>query len=103
MPAENGRFSAEVKPPGGKLLRCTLSVDRSAIIDIKFTGDFFMIPGEAVQELERQIIGCPLEIETIRRTVETFFTGAIEVAGVMPGDFVDIIASILDRYTTSYG
>ena len=97
MPAENGRFSAEVKPPGGKLLRCTLSVDGGVIIDIKFTGDFFMIPGAAIHELEQQIIGCPLEIEAARRAIETFFTQDVEVAGVMPDDFVHIIVKIIEK------
>ena len=97
MPVGTGHFSAEVKPLGGKLLRCTVSVDIGIITDIKFTGDFFMIPPKAIHELEQQIVGCPIETETIRRAIETFFAEDVELAGVIPADFVHIIVKIIEK------
>ena len=95
MPVRNGHTSAEIKPPGGKLLRCTLTLEAGVIVDARFTGDFFMMPEEAIQRLEQLIKGSSIEIASIRRIIMAFFTHDIEVIGVTPDHFVQVVAEAI--------
>ncbi len=89
MPATSGRFSAELKPRQGKLIRCTLTLDDGVIAGIRFTGDFFMMPGAAVATLECHLTGrTPGEIAG---AVDTFFSNAdVEMLGVTPENFIEV-------------
>ena len=98
MRVKNGRFSAEIKPIGGKLVRCSLDVKDGIIVDAKFTGDFFMMPEEAIKQLERHIMGCGTERECVRCAIENFFTMGIDVAGVTSDDFVHVIIKAIDKH-----
>lgn len=91
MTAMNGTFSAELKPRKGKLLRCTLTLEDDVIADIRFTGDFFLMPGSAVAELERHLAGRgPGEVGD---AVDAFFSDAdVEMLGVAPEHFVEVTA-----------
>jgi hypothetical protein len=95
MPVSNGRTSAEIKPKGGKLLRCTLTVEGGKILEAKYTGDFFMMPGEAIQQLEHMMAGCRTDTPSIRRALEGFFTKELVVVGVTPDDFVRVTAEAI--------
>ena len=45
------------KVPGGKLVRLKVDFDK-VINSVQITGDFFLHPEEAVEKLERCLIGC---------------------------------------------
>lgn len=89
MPARNGTFSAELKPREGKLLRCTLTLQDGIIVDIRFTGDFFMMPGNAVARLEEALQGTPAD--ELTAGIHGFFSDAdVEMLGVTPEHFVEV-------------
>ncbi len=90
MPARNGHFSAELKPRRGKLLRCTLTLEGGVIADLRFTGDFFMMPGSAVAALERHLAG--RTPDDVAAAVDTFFSQAeVDMLGVTPEHFVEVV------------
>jgi hypothetical protein len=95
MPVSNGPTSAEIKPPRGKLLRCTITIQAGVIVDATFTGDFFMMPGEAIQQLEQRIVGCRADITSFGPAIQDFFTAEIELMGATSDDFVTVVAKAI--------
>lgn len=47
----------EHKTPGGKLMRVDLDVRDGSIVDVVVSGDFFLYPEEALDDLRRSIEG----------------------------------------------
>jgi hypothetical protein len=83
---------AEMKVPGGKLLRATSTIKDGRIEEVRITGDFFMHPEEAIDELERRLRGVQLDEVAIRRAVEAFFMSvAPTVLGAAPQDFAEVV------------
>jgi len=83
---------AELKVPGGKLLRALSTVKEGRIEEVRITGDFFMHPEEAINKLERRLKGVPSDEESIRRIVEVFFKSvAPTVLGAASNDFAEVI------------
>ncbi|MBS7653557.1 MAG: lipoate protein ligase C-terminal domain-containing protein [Candidatus Bathyarchaeia archaeon] len=85
-------FRSEYKVEGGKLIKVQLNKDDGRIGAIKITGDFFMYPEGLIEDLEKFLIGCPLNetiiIETIRKFIEE---KGITLLGVAPEDFARCI------------
>ncbi|MEJ5311315.1 MAG: lipoate protein ligase C-terminal domain-containing protein [Anaerolineae bacterium] len=96
MPTQAGTSNADVrcgdyKAIGGKLLRVRMSVteDNPPVIQtLRITGDFFMHPEEAIEDLEQLLTGAPLEETVLRECVQTFFAGDVQVVGADVDDFV---------------
>ncbi len=96
MPTESGTSGADVrsgdyKAIGGKLLRVRMTVteDNPPVIQtIRITGDFFMHPEEAIEDLEKVLIGAPLDEAALRERVQTFFDADVQVVGANVDDFV---------------
>ena len=90
-----GSLSADYKVPGGKLLRVSLALDESydppVIEEITLTGDFFMHPEDAIEELEAHLVGAPWEAEAIRDRVRAFYASDVQVIGAEVDDVVHII------------
>jgi lipoate---protein ligase len=95
MRAMPGPLSADYKVPGGKLLRVRLALDESheppVIHSVKLTGDFFMHPEDAIEELERRLVGAPWEAEAVRDRVSAFYDMDVQVIGAGVDDLVHII------------
>lgn len=91
MPTQPGPISADYKAIGGKLLRVRMTVteDNPPVIQtIRITGDFFMHPEEAIEDLEQLLTGVSLDKTTLRARVKTFFDGDVQVVGADVDDFV---------------
>jgi lipoate---protein ligase len=103
MAIQPGISSADIrcgdyKAAGGKLLRVRIAAAADAdgvtvIQSITITGDFFMHPEEAIEDLERLLTGAPLEEAALRARVQTFFAGDaspedVQVVGAGVDDFV---------------
>ena len=96
MPTQPGTSGADTrygdyKAIGGKLLRVrmTVSADDVPIIQtIRITGDFFMHPEEAIEDLEQLLTGVPLDEAALRARVRTFFDEDVQVVGADVDDFV---------------
>lgn len=69
-------------------------VEAGLIIRVKITGDFFMHPEEAIEELEAVLTGLPpAEVEA---AVDGFFRGrAVDLIGASPGDFARVLVMSL--------
>ena len=96
MPTQPGTLSADYKAIGGKLLRVRMTVVAGAegvpvIESITITGDFFMHPEEAIEDLERLLTGAPLGETALRARVQTFFDADIQVVGADVDDFVTVL------------
>jgi len=96
MPIQPGILSADYKATGGKLLRVRLKVvaamDGTLVIQsVKITGDFFMHPEEAIEDLERLLTGVAFDEAALRARVQAFFAGDVQVVGADVEDFVHVL------------
>ena len=82
--------TAELKVPGGKLIRAHVSVRHGRIGRIVITGDFFLHPEDVLEQLEEKLLGRNnAEIEKI---IRQFFTESKAVlVGVDVKDFSEVI------------
>jgi len=79
----------------GGILRVSLDADER-IKEIMITGDFFFFPEEAIEELERSLIGVGVEEEALLEVVADFYKGNdIESPGIEHWDFVIAIRKAL--------
>ena len=117
MQPKHGIISADYKAEGGKLLRVQLNVADGpgqpqgiagqpqgiagqpqgiapTIRWIKITGDFFMHPEEAIEELEAMLTNIPYTEAAVRAKVQAFFAqtpSEVQVIGAGVNDFVHVI------------
>ncbi|UCD44705.1 MAG: hypothetical protein JSV27_11420 [Candidatus Bathyarchaeota archaeon] len=81
---------AEYKVPGGKLLAAETAALEGRLTSVKVTGDFFMHPETAIEELEEHLTGIPLE--EMEKAVENFFKGrGVALYGVASEDFSHVL------------
>ncbi len=86
---------AEYKVPGGKLLVAETEVKDGVLTTVKVTGDFFMHPEEAINDLEEALRG--RDASQIGEIVEGFFGGKeITLFGVSENDFAHVLKLTLD-------
>ena len=82
----------EFKVPEGKLIAAEAEAEGGRIVRIKITGDFFMHPEEAIEDLEGSLMGVPVDEGSLEEAVNGFFGGrSIELIGVASRDFVHVI------------
>ncbi len=73
----------------GKLIRVRAEMKGDTILDAHITGDFFVIPKEAIQELETRLNGCKLDDDVLLDTVQGYYDEYHpESPGVTPRDIV---------------
>jgi len=82
---------AELKVPGGKLIRIECAVKNEKIVSAKITGDFFMHPEEAIYVLEKSLIGSAISEEDIERRVNESLKADIILVGASNADFTSVI------------
>ena len=91
----------EYKVPGGKLVAAETVVEGGRLAKVKITGDFFMHPEEAIEELEDALTGLRVDGGDLEDAVSGFFGGrSIEIIGASPGDFVHVIRLSLASSTS---
>ena len=96
MPARTGTFSAELKPRQAKLLRCRLTLHDDVIVTVRFTGDFFLMPGDAMKKLEEELKGTSVD-KMASRITEFFSRSNIEMLGVSPEHFIAVMETALAK------
>ena len=85
-------FKAEYKVEGGKLIKVQLRKKDGKIDFVKITGDFFMHPEELIEDLEKTLIGCPLDETKITKAIKDFTKkNGVSLLGVAPEDFAKCI------------
>ena len=82
----------EFKVPGGKLIAAEAEAEGGRIVRVKITGDFFMHPEEAIEELEGSLTGVSADEKSLEKAMNSFFgKRSIELIGVSPKDFAHVI------------
>jgi len=67
----------------------TVTADAPPLIQaLRITGDFFMHPEEAIEDLEQLLTGAPLDEAALRERVQAFFDQDVQVVGADVDDFV---------------
>ena len=80
----------ETNHKAGKLIRLRAEVHGEEILDLRISGDFFVIPKEAMNSLEAQIIGSKLDEELLYSKISSFYEKEKpESPGVSPRDLTD--------------
>jgi len=88
-------LKAEYKVPQGKLIRVNYRLENGKISKIKITGDFFLYPEEAIEELENKLNGIKAEELELERVIQDFFKKGYVLIGATPKDFVTVILKAL--------
>jgi len=88
---------AVYKVEGGKMIKVQLAQKDEKIEKIRITGDFFLHPEELIEEIEKMLIGSPLEQESISNSLSAFIEkkGAT-LLGAAPEDFAKCIMMASD-------
>lgn len=81
---------AEYKVPGGKLLAAESEAKGGKLLSVKLTGDFFMHPEYAIEELEKELKGVP--VAKIGETIQGFFDSRdVQLIGASPSDITHVV------------
>jgi lipoate-protein ligase A len=90
---------AEVDHKAGKLIRIRAELRGQEIQDISITGDFFMIPEEAVLRLQEALIGADLEETDLEQRIgKAFKESKVQIPGMHPRDFIEAILELKEVF-----
>jgi lipoate-protein ligase A len=85
----------EADHKAGKLIRLRAEVKGTEILDLRVTGDLFVIPKEAVRALEAELVGAHLEEGELLDKITRFYEErSPESPGVTPRDYVDALMKL---------
>lgn len=101
VPATRG--IAELKARGG-LIRAEVVIDGGVFSCVRLSGDFHMFPIEAIDSIERAIIGLTPEIGRVKAAVSAIYEGGhIESPGMSPMDIANAVVEAACAAAQSYG
>ena len=81
---------AEFKAPKG-VIKAEVEVTDGRISKLSLSGDFFMYPEDALEQLERRLIGVPVGRENLLAVVKEFYSGGVQTPMVEPEHWVEAI------------
>lgn len=88
---------ATYKAPGG-LVRATARLREDRIDDITISGDFTVIPAQAVSVLEQRLRGMPFQRDTVlKEIVDVYRSLSVQAPGLAPDDLVQAIMMLEQR------
>ena len=94
--AENVRI-VEATHKAKKMIRVTMEIAFDKIRDILISGDFFMIPEQALPKLEEELVGSSIYRGEILNIVEQFYNRVkVQTSGIEPVDFVEAIMKAVE-------
>ena len=76
--------SAVYKVAGGKMIKVRARFAGGLIEDIRLSGDFFLHPEEAIEDVESALRG--VDVREVERAIAAALQG-VECVGVSPSDF----------------
>ena len=83
---------AELKAPGGKLLKVECKVEEGILKEVRYTGDFFLVPEETIDQLEEHLRNTKATESTITQKTASFFnTENVSLIGLEPKHFTEVI------------
>ena len=85
----------EVDHKAKKLIRVRAVLIGEKILDIMFSGDFFMIPEEKLRDLESSVKGASLNSDQIAERVSLFYSKSkAQTPGISPDDLVEAVMKL---------
>ncbi|MHA1654171.1 MAG: lipoate protein ligase C-terminal domain-containing protein [Candidatus Thorarchaeota archaeon] len=85
-------YTYAYKVPGGKLLKVAVEVTDDHITNVRFTGDFFLHPEDALEMIEARLKGIKVDLKAVQTVVEkTFDEEGVVTVGCQPKDFAHVI------------
>lgn len=88
----------EVDHKARKLVRVRAELVGDRIRDISITGDFFLIPEDAILILQKKLVGAALDEDDLNRRVRSFFAeGDVQMPSISPEDLVDALMKLRSR------
>ena len=89
-------FEGELK--ADKLVRVTLALNEGIIEEISITGDFFVSPPNAMDDVEDELKGATLDKDPLTSKLKNFFaTHNLKFAGFQVENLVDAILKAKKR------
>ena len=89
---------AEYKVKNGKLVKAQVKAERDKILNVKITGDFFLHPEELIEDLEKALVGSPLNEAELTKIIKGIIKERKAVLlGVSPEDFAKCIVMAGER------
>lgn len=82
------------KAPKG-LLRIEANLEFGIISKVKITGDFFMVPEDALPKLERYLDGVRLEYDAVLNAVEKFYSSGAQTPMLGKEDIVKAVLGVV--------
>ena len=84
---------SELNVEGGKLIRveCEVHERSNVVMRLIITGDFFLHPEEAIEELESCLLMVRAEPEILTSRIQGFFAKGYVLDGAKPDDFLHAI------------
>jgi hypothetical protein len=84
-------YYGEFKAPKG-VIKVALNKENDRISNIRISGDFFMYPEEAIEDLEQFLVGVKIDRESLLRALKEFYTKKkVETPMVGPEHFLEAI------------
>jgi len=85
----------ETEHKAEKLIRVRAQLMGTRILDIKISGDFFMVPEEALMDLDSALKDATLEREELLGRIRSFYEEKqIQTPGILPEDFGEAILKL---------
>lgn len=81
------------KAPKG-LIRVHADVENDLILEIRITGDFFLIPEDALELLEKHLHGVELERKFVDNAIGVFYAIGVITPMLTKDDFVNAIMGV---------
>ena len=93
----------EVDHKAKKLIRVRAELVGDKILEILFSGDFFMVPEGKLSKLESKLKGAALNREEILEKVRGFFgKNKIQTPMITPEDFTDAVMKLKELISKYY-
>ncbi len=90
-------YYGEFKAPKG-VIKVSLALTEGVISEVRISGDFFMYPEEALDELERMLVGAKAGRAELSALIEQFYEQRhIQTPMLTPDCFVEAIMTAVGR------
>ncbi|MGQ9722473.1 MAG: lipoate--protein ligase family protein [Candidatus Jordarchaeum sp.] len=99
IPSGTSLGKAFLKITGGPMVRAYVLREGDIIKDMMFTGTMHMVPADALEKLEKELIGLKIDNKTIKEKVHGIFEGGAEI-GLMREE--QLLSIILEACKLSY-
>lgn len=89
----------DYKVPDGKMLKIKLDIEGESIKSIIILGDFFLHPESTIEQIEANLVGCKIDMETITARIQEVLDNS---NSTLLGAKADDIAKAIDKAFLEY-